>query len=62
MQKGINLRKVFEQPQPFDLVLWLTGPAAMPFLDDGPILTGEEWGAVISGFEGSFGSYAIWFN
>lgn len=62
MQEGINLRKVFEKPQPFDLVLWITGPATMPFLEDGDVLTSAEWGAIISAFGNSFGSYAIWFN
>lgn len=62
MNQGINLRKVFEKPTPFDLVLWITGPATMPYLEDGPILTSEEWEALTAGFEDSFGSYAIWFN
>ena len=62
MKQGINIRRVFEEPQPFDLVLWITGPAALPYLEDGPVLTGEEWDRITSAFEGSFGSYAIWFN
>lgn len=60
--KGINLRRVFEEPQPFDLVLWITGPAALPYLEDGPILSGEEWARITAAFEDNFGSYAIWFN
>src|SRR4051794_17033267 len=31
LQQGINLRRVFEEPQPFALVLWITGPAALPY-------------------------------
>jgi hypothetical protein len=62
MKQGINLRKVFEEPQPFDLILWVTGPATLPYMEDGPTLTSEEWRAAISGFGRSFGSYAIWFN
>jgi hypothetical protein len=60
--KGVNLRRVFEEPRPFDLVLWITGPAAFPYLEDGEILTSERWRDIIGAFEGSFGSYAIWFN
>ena len=60
--KGINLRRVFEEPQPFDLVLWITGPAALPYLEDGPMTSTDEWNRITAAFEGSFGSYAIWFN
>jgi hypothetical protein len=60
--KGINLRRVFEEPQPFDLVLWITGPAALPYLENGAILSGEEWARITNAFEDNFGSYAIWFN
>jgi hypothetical protein len=60
--KGVNLRRVFEEPRPFDLVLWITGPSAFPYLEDGEILTSDRWGEIIDAFEGNFASYAIWFN
>jgi len=60
--KGFNLARVFDEPQAFDLVLWLTGPAALPYLEDGPVATSEEWNAMVGAFEGSFGVSAIWFN
>lgn len=59
---GINLRRVFEEPRPFDLVLWITGPSVLPYLEDGPVLTSRQWARITDAFEGSFGSYAIWFN
>lgn len=62
LKQGINLRRVFDEPRPFDLVLWLTGPAALPYTEDGRMLTSEEWRNLTRAFEGSFGSYAIWFN
>ena len=37
--KGFNLARVFDAPQPFDTVLWITGPAALPYLEDGPVST-----------------------
>ena len=40
--KGIDLRMFFEEPQPFDLVLWATGHGALPFLKDGPTLSGAN--------------------
>ena len=60
--KGINLRRVFEEPRPFDFVLWATGPAALPYLEDGPITTGADWNTMIDAFGGNFGIFAVWFN
>lgn len=61
-RQGFNLARVFDEPRPFDLVLWITGPAALPYLEDGPVTTGEEWDAMVDAFQGSFGVSAIWFN
>jgi hypothetical protein len=44
--KGIDLRMFFEEPQPFDLVLWATGHGAIPFLKDGPTLPGANLAAL----------------
>ena len=62
LEQGINLRRVFEEPQPFDLVLWITGPAALSYLEDGPISTSEEWRRLTEAFSGSFGLFALWVN
>jgi hypothetical protein len=61
-QQGVNLRRVFEEPQPFDLVLWLTGPAALPYLEDGPVTTPEDWARMTEAFGGRFGLFALWVN
>jgi len=60
--QGFNLRRVFDEPQPFDFVLWITGPAALPYLENGPIETSEEWNAILAAFGGRFSQYAAWFN
>lgn len=60
--KGINLARVFDNPRPFDLVLWITGPAAVPYLQDGPAMDNGEWSQIMSVFEGNFASYALYFN
>jgi hypothetical protein len=60
--KGINLKKVFYEPRMFDLVLWFTGHAAAPFLDDGPIMATEIWEKRERVFGGNFLTYAAWFN
>lgn len=60
--QGVNLRRVFEEPRSFDLVLWITGPAALPYLEDGPVVTPEEWEQLTQAFEGNFGLFAVWVN
>lgn len=60
--QGFNLSRVFEEPRDFDLVLWLTGPAALPYLEEGPMTTSEDWDAMVDAFGGSFGVSAIWYN
>ncbi len=60
--KGFNLARVFDEPRPLDTVLWITGPAALPYLEDGPISTSEDWNAMIEAFGGRFGIFAVWFN
>jgi hypothetical protein len=62
LRQGINIRRVFEEPQPFDFVLWITGPAALPYLEDGPVATSEEWSRITDSFGGGFGIFAVWFN
>lgn len=60
--KGINLRKVFEEPKQFDLVLWLTGHAATPFLESGPTIGAGDWARLTGMFRGGFLGYAVFFN
>lgn len=60
--KGVNLAKVFDDPRPLDLVLWITGPAAVPYLQDGPVMDSVEWSQITSIFEGNFAFYAFYFN
>ena len=37
--KGINLKRVFTEPKPFDLVLWLAGPGVRPYLEAGEMIS-----------------------
>lgn len=60
--RGIDLRMFFEEPRPFDLVLWVTGHGAAPFLKDGPMLTGSAWQGWNSAFAGNFLGYLFFIN
>ncbi|MBX3576568.1 MAG: hypothetical protein KF723_05125 [Rhizobiaceae bacterium] len=62
-RQGIDMKRFFEEPQTFDLVLSITGPAIVPYLADGTLLTSEEWNALQSQFGGAgFMTFALWFN
>lgn len=61
--KGINMKRFFDEPKPFDLVLSITGPAIAPYLESGKILTGEEFDQIQRQFGGAgFLTFALWFN
>ncbi len=60
--RGVNIHKIFTEPRPFDLVLWVQGSAAAPYLEKGPVTTPEVWRHLQQTFEGNFIGFAIWFN
>ncbi len=61
--QGLNLKRYFESTQNFDPVLLLTGPGALPYLEQGDIVTQAEW-REIQNLVGrrNFGMVAAWFN
>lgn len=60
--KGFNLRRLLESPEPFDLVLLLTGSDMVPYLEDGPVSDRSFWEMMNDAFEGEFLSFAVWIN
>lgn len=60
--RGINLRKVFVQPRKMDLVLWVQGPAAAPYLEHGEKVDGQVWRDLQRDFGSNFPGFAVWFN
>ncbi|MDB5336008.1 MAG: hypothetical protein JWN70_1627 [Planctomycetaceae bacterium] len=60
--RGINLRLVFMEPAPFDLVLWIQGTGAAPYLQKGPSTDPEVWRRLQRVFGGEFIGFALWFN
>lgn len=61
-REGINFRRIFEEPGTFDLVLWITGPAALPYLKEGVETSGEDWARIDDILRGGLAAYAAWFN
>lgn len=60
--RGLNLHRVLSEPQAFDLVLWIQGSAAAPYLEKGPITSPEVWQRLQRTFQGNFIGFAVWFN
>jgi hypothetical protein len=59
---GVNLRRVLTEPRAFDLVMWVRGSAAAPYLEEGRLSSAETWGRLTRVFRGEFIGFAIWFN
>jgi hypothetical protein len=60
--RGINLRRVFTEPRTFDLVLWVQGTAATPYLEEGTLTRPGVWQRLQRVFGGEFIGFALWFN
>jgi hypothetical protein len=60
--KGINVRRFFESSNSFDLVMLITGAAALPFLEDGTIVDMRSWAELTGPFGANFMNYGVWFN
>jgi uncharacterized protein (TIGR03000 family) len=61
-ERGLNLRRVFTEPRTLDLVLWVQGTAATPYLEKGPLTRPEVWARLQRVFGGEFLGFALWFN
>jgi len=60
--RGVNLRRVFTEPRRFDLVLWVQGSAAKPYLERGPLTQPDFWRRLRGTFRGNFIGFAVWLN
>src|SRR5438876_3023590 len=66
-ERGVNLRRVFTEPQTFDLIEWVQGTAAVPYLEKGLLtkLADPSVGARLNkAFGGPFNfiGFGFWFN
>jgi hypothetical protein len=60
--RGINVKRVFHEPQMFDLVLWFQGTAAVPYLEKGPTTSPAVWTRFSEIFQGRFMTFFVWWN
>lgn len=60
--RGINLKRVFTEPRRFDLVLWVQGTAAAPYLEDGQTTSPRLWDRMERAFGHQVFRHSFWFN
>ncbi len=60
--RGMNIKRMFEESKRFDLVLLVTGTDAALYLEDGPLSSSGDWNSLMAVFQGNFLGYALWFN
>jgi len=60
--RGVNLRRVFTEPTQLDLVLWIQGSAAAPYIEDGELTRPDVWRNLVQVFGGNMFGFAAWFN
>ena len=59
---GINLAAWFDAPGPVDLMAWVQGVGAYPFLARGPRISALSWRRFSDLAQGRAGTFALWFN
>lgn len=60
--QGVNLNRLFTDPRPVDVLLWVQGSAAAPYLESGTVTDAAIWGELMRVFGGQFFGFAAWFN
>lgn len=60
--RGLNLRRLFDEPAALDLVLLLQGSAALPYLEDGETVRISTVAAVFNLMGSGLIGYFFWFN
>jgi len=59
---GMNLRRLFEENRRTDLIGYIQGAAAVPYLEEGPTTSVATWRELMRVFGGNFLGYALWIN
>lgn len=60
--RGVNLKRVFTEPRRLDLVLWVQGTAAAPYLEDGQTTSPRLWDRMERAFGQQVFRHSFWFN
>lgn len=58
----INFAKIFTEPRAFDLVSWVQGTAATPYLEKGKVTDIRVWNEMLDAFGANLFNFVVWFN
>ncbi len=61
-EQGVNIRRVFTEPRRFDLVLWVQGSGAAPYLERGAFTSDNLWRDLEEAFNRGTFRYMWWMN
>jgi hypothetical protein len=61
-QLSINFARIFTEPSNFDLIGWVQGTAATPYLEKGKVTDMIVWDEMVSAFGGNLFNFVVWFN
>lgn len=59
---GLNIRRIFTEPRDFDLILWVQGTAATPYLEKGELTDRAVWSEMADVFGDRIFMFTVWFN
>lgn len=62
LSKGLNLRRMFEEPRTLDPILILSGPGAIPYIETGRLAPGSTFDTGMNLLGGGMLAYFLWFN
>jgi hypothetical protein len=61
-EAGINLKKMFEDPPPVDLITWIQGEGFLPYAEKGPLVSPTSWQDFESLVQGDAMLFAVFLN
>lgn len=61
-EAGINVKKLFEDPPPVDLITWIQGEGLLPYAEKGPQLSAAAWRDFESLVQGDSMLFAVFLN
>ncbi len=60
--RGVNVYRFFTEPHDLDVILWVHGSGAMPFIEYGDVTSEATWRRFQNVYRGQFFNFATWFN
>lgn len=61
-EAGINVKRMFEDPPPVDLITWIQGEGLLPYAEKGPLISAAAWRDFESLVQGDSMLFAVFLN